>query len=60
MSKRLRFLLMRPALWVPLGTLWVGGCVTDIALRDFVTTTAIRTIFQTLAAAFQAAIVNAQ
>ena len=43
-----------------MGTLWVLGCVNDLQFRDFVTTNVIRTLFQTLGSAFQAAFVVQQ
>lgn len=43
-----------------MGTLWVLGCVSDLQFRDFVTTNVIRTFFQTLGSAFQAAFVAQQ
>lgn len=43
-----------------MGTLWVLGCVNDLQFRDFVTTNVIRTLFQTLGSAFQAAFVAQQ
>lgn len=47
-------------LWVSasLGTLWLGGCVTDLAARDFFTSTLIRVFYQALGSLFQASIVN--
>ncbi|MFO0837008.1 MAG: hypothetical protein U1D55_00655 [Phycisphaerae bacterium] len=49
------------ARWISfaLGSLWIGGCTTDAQLRDFLSSTAVRTFWQTLGTAIQAAIVNA-
>ncbi len=44
---------------IALGCLWLGGCVSDLALRDFLSTTAVRTFWQTVGAALQAAVVDA-
>lgn len=41
------------------GLLWLSACgVSDIQLRDFAITTGIRTFYQTLGSALQAAIVG--
>jgi hypothetical protein len=41
------------------GLLWLSACgVSDIQLRDFAVSTSIRTIYQTLGSALQAAIVG--
>ncbi len=52
------FVLHRLA-WVGLGTLWVGGCVTDVQVRDFFLTTSTRVFWQAIGSALQAAVVNA-
>lgn len=41
------------------GWLMAFGCVTDAQFRDFLSSTLIRTFFQTIATAFQAALIDA-
>lgn len=59
MKARLYRKLMVLAASSSMGTLWLLGCVTDLQARDFLVSTSVRTFFQTLAAAFQAAVVDA-
>lgn len=59
LRKMLRRYWTRPFLGAALGTLWLGGCVTDAQFRDFLTSSLVRTFWQTLATAFQAAVVGA-
>lgn len=41
------------------GLIWVSACgVSDIQLRDFAVSTSVRTFYQTIGTALQAAIVN--
>ena len=59
MVKRMRVLLMRRAYWASVGLLWISACgVSDIQLRDFALSISVRTFFQTLGTALQAAIVE--
>lgn len=57
MKSHARMRLCRALIWIPLGTLWLGGCVTDGQFRDFVSTTSVRTFWQTIGSAVQAALV---
>lgn len=59
MKARLYRKLMTLSASASLGTLWLFGCVTDLEARDFLVSTVVRTFFQTLASAFQAAVVDA-
>lgn len=50
--------LLRGSIWISLGAMWIGGCVTDLQFRDFLTTTLVRTFWQTVGTALQAGIVG--
>lgn len=59
MISRLRRLLVARAYWASVGLLWIGACgVSDIQFRDFALSITVRTFFQTLGTALQAAIVQ--
>ena len=51
--------LLKLLILTSLGTTWFAGCVTDGAFRDFLTTTSVRTFWQTVATAFQSAVTSA-
>ena len=59
MTGRFYRTLTHRLLWMSMGTLWLGGCVTDLQARDFLSSTLLRTFWQTVASAFQAAFVEA-
>ena len=60
MAARLKCLATHRLLWLSLGTLWLGGCITDLQLRDFLESTAVRTFWQAIGTLFQAAVVGTQ
>ena len=59
MNMRVRGLLWRRVYWASAGLLWLSACgVSDIQFRDFALSISVRTFFQTLGTALQAAIVD--
>lgn len=42
---------------VSFGSLWLAGCTTDLAAKDFLISTLVRTVFQALGQQLQANIV---
>lgn len=59
MSARIKAACLSRLAWIGMGTLWIGGCMTDAQLRDFFLTTTTRVFWQAVGTAIQAAFIDA-